>query len=222
MNKYVDVTAPWELAKKKASKKELDAVMYNLLEGLRILSGLIYPFMPDTACKLQKYLGMDPTASFFRCDLLKRWNVLIPGSRIQKSTPLFPRIDPDKIKNMTPGKTDEKTADAPVFKAPISMDTLIQVDLRVGTVLTADKVPKAKKLLQLEVDVGENRTVVAGIAQRYAPEELVGKQVIVVANLEPARLMGIVSDGMILAATDEESLSLATVLNPVKPGTPLR
>ena len=222
MNKYVDVTAPWELAKKKTSQKELEAVMYNLLEGLRILSGLVYPFMPDTAGKLQKYLGLDPDEVFYRFDILKQWNVLVGGDRIQKSRPLFPRIDPEKIKDILPEKSDETTADVPKFKAPISMDTLMQIDLRVGTVLHAEKIPKAKKLLKLEVDIGEKRTVVAGIAQSFTPEEMIGKQVIVVANLQPAKLMGVVSNGMILAATDDNGLSLVTVLNPVKPGTLLR
>ena len=222
LNKYVDVTAPWELAKKKSSKKELDAVMYNLLEGLRIISGLIYPFMPDTAGKLQKYLGLDPEADFFRLELLKQWNVLLPGSRIEKSTPLFPRIDPEKIKQACQNLSDQSVSEKPEFKAPISMDTLMQMDLRVGTVLSAEKIPKAKKLLKLEIDIGETRTVVAGIAQSYEPEDMVGKQVIVVANLKPAKLMGIMSNGMVLAASDDNGLSLATVTKPVKPGTPLR
>jgi methionyl-tRNA synthetase len=222
MNKYVDVTAPWELAKKKASKPELEAVMYNLLEGIRILSGLVYPFMPDTAKKIQKFLGLDPESKFYAMDQLKQWNVLLPGTQVQKSTSLFPRIDPEKIHALMPPSQKESGGDAPEFKPPIDIETLDRIDLRVATVLSAEKIPKAKKLLKLEVDIGEKRTVVAGIAESYEPEDLVGKQVIIVANLKPAKLMGILSNGMVLAATDDKSLALTTVMKPVKPGTRLR
>lgn len=222
MNKYIDVMAPWELAKKPSSRKQLDAVIYNLLEGLRVLSGLIYPVMPDTAKKMQQHLGLDPDKGFYPLDSLKTWNLIQPGTQLLKSVSLFPRIDPDKIQAAEPGEPEEAKTEKPEFKPEITIDTLSEIDLRVGTVLNAQKIPRAKKLLELEVDIGEKRTVVAGIAEHYEPESLKGKQVIVVANLKPVKLMGIVSKGMVLAAEDGKSLALVCADKPVKPGTPLR
>jgi len=108
------------------------------------------------------------------------------------------------------------------MKPEIAIDTLGEIDLRVGKVLQAEAIPRAKKLLKLEVDIGEKRTIVAGIAQSYTPEEMVGKQVIVVANLKPVKLMGVLSNGMLLAAVDKKGCTVATLDGDVKPGTPLR
>jgi methionyl-tRNA synthetase len=108
------------------------------------------------------------------------------------------------------------------IKPEITIEDFSNVDLRVATVVRAEKVPRAKKLLKLEVDLGQNRTIVAGIAEHYAPEDLVGKQIIVVANLKPAKLMGIISNGMLLAAVNDAGVTVATLDKPVDPGTPLR
>ncbi|MFW6372171.1 MAG: methionine--tRNA ligase [Thermodesulfobacteriota bacterium] len=219
MNKYIDVAAPWELAKKKSGKKELEAVMYHFLEGLRIVSGLIYPVMPRTARTMQTHLGLDPEAPFYLLDTLRAWGALQPGTRIPKSTQLFPRIEVNKDP-----ESAEKAAprpDIPELKPEIDYGTFQKIDLRVVTVTHAEAIPKARKLLKLEVDLGGKRTVVAGIAADYAPEDLVGKQVILVANLKPAKLMGVLSNGMILAAVDNKHLSLATPDRPVSSGTPL-
>jgi methionyl-tRNA synthetase len=221
MNKYVDVTAPWELAKKKSSRKSLAVVLYNLLEGLRIISGLIYPVMPDTAAKMQKHLGLDPQEPFYLLDRLKTWKTIKPGTQLPKSTVLFPRVESAE-KNGAQAAAPEKSTRHPEIKPEITIEQFSAVDLRVATVVKAEAIPRAKKVLKLEVDLGQKRIIVAGIAERYAPEELVGKQVIVVANLKPAKLMGIVSNGMLVAAVDDSGPTLATLDKPLEPGTPLR
>ncbi len=221
MNKYVDVTAPWELAKKKSSRKPLYVVLYNLLEGLRIISGLVYPVMPDTAAKMQKHLGQNPQSPFYLLEHLKIWKALKPGTELPKSIVLFPRVEPGSKKDDTVAKTE--TSGLPSDSKPeITIEQFSAVDLRVATVVQAEAIPRAKKVLKLEVDLGHKRIVVAGIAEQYTPEELIGKQVIVVANLKPAKLMGIVSNGMLVAAVDESGPILATLDKPVKNGTPLR
>ena len=221
MNKYVDVTAPWELAKKKSSRKSLAVVLYNLLEGLRIISGLIYPVMPDTAAKMQKHLGLDPQEPFYLLDRLKTWKTIKPGTQLPKSTVLFPRVESAE-KNGAQAAAPEKSTRHPEIKPEITIERFSEVDLRVATVVKAEAIPRAKKVLKLEVDLGQKRIIVAGIAEKYAPDELVGKQVIVVANLKPAKLMGIVSNGMLVAAVDDSGPTLATLDKPLEPGTPLR
>jgi len=220
MNKYVDLTVPWELAKKKSSQKQLEAVIYNLLEGLRVISGLIYPVMPETARNMQKHLGMDPEISFYELDHLRKWRVLRPGTVLPKTVTLFPRIDVKK-EDAADGDTDQDINTRLKMKPEISMEEFLKVDLRVATITAAEIIPRAKKLLKLEVDIGEKRTIVAGIANSYSPEELIGKQAIVVANLKSAKLMGVLSSGMLLAAVDEKECTITGMDKPVKPGTPL-
>ncbi|MEE4262852.1 MAG: methionine--tRNA ligase [Desulfobacteraceae bacterium] len=221
MNKYVDVTAPWELAKKKSNRAQLEAVLSNLLEGLRIISGLIYPVMPDTAAKMQTHLGLDSEAHFFQLDRIRKWKSIKPGTQLPKSVVLFPRVEPADTKS-EPANWPEEAAGHPVIKEEITIEEFAKIDLRVATVVKAEKIPKAKKLLKLEVDLGQKRTIVAGIAEKYTPEELVGKQVIIVANLKPTKLMGIVSSGMLVAAVDDSGPTVAVLDNPVAPGTPLK
>jgi methionyl-tRNA synthetase len=221
MNKYVDVTAPWVLAKQKSTRKQLEAVIFNLLEGLRIVSGLIYPVMPDTAKTMQKHLGLDPDAPFYTLDLLRSWNGIKPETTLPKGITLFPRIDFEKIQKERAevGVSSLKDKD----KIPdITLEELAKLDLRAATVIKAEKIPRAKKLLKLEVDMGEVRTIVAGIANDYEPEDIVGKQVVVVANLKPAKLMGVLSNGMVLAAVEDGKCAIATLDREVKPGTSLR
>ncbi len=220
LNKYIDVTAPWELAKKKASRPQLEIVIYNLLEGLRILSGLIYPVMPDTAIAMQKHLGLKPEKPFYLLDTLRRWHVMAAGTILPKSTTLFPRIDVKKELQNGSGKAEQTVPELKI-KPQITLEDFARDDLRVATVLHAEPVPRAKKLLKLEVDVGEKRTLVAGISQSYSPEDLIGRQIIVVANLKPAKIMGILSNGMLLAATDSSRMAVATLAKEIKPGTPL-
>jgi methionyl-tRNA synthetase len=221
MNKYVDITAPWTLAKNKGAHKQLDTVIYNLLEGLRIISGLIYPVMPDTAITMQRHLGLPGDDDFYKLDRLTVWGGLKPGIKLKKSISLFPRVEL-KDKQRQPQAEAEETAMAAPIKPEITIDEFAKIDLRVATVISAQAVPRAKKLLQLEVDLGEKRTIVSGIAGSYSPDALVGKQVIIVANLKPAKLMGVLSKGMLIAATDDAGVIVATLDKSVTPGTPLR
>jgi len=221
MNKYVDVTAPWVLAKQKNSRRQLEAVLYHLLEGLRIVSGLIYPVMPATAAKMQKHLGLAPEERFYELGRLKAANALTPGLKLPKSVVLFPRIEMTRESAASTESGAEPAAPAPI-KPEITIDEFAKVDLRVATVLRAEAVPRAKKLLKLDLDLGSPRTVVAGIAEHYDPQDLVGRQVIIVANLKPAKLMGVVSNGMVVAAVDEAGVVLATLDKPVTPGAMLR
>lgn len=216
LNKYIDVTAPWVLAKNESSRKQLETVIYNLLEGLRIISAMIYPVMPETAEKMQKHLGSsDP--DFFKIDRIQSWKMLAPGTELLKSVALFPRIDMDKLKkNIAPEDNL-----MPPLKPEISIDDFGKIDLRVATVIKAEAIPRAKKLLKLEVDMGEKRTIVSGISDSYTPDDLIGKQVIIVANLKPAKLMGVLSKGMLLAAVEEKGVSIATIDGKVKPGVPM-
>ena len=220
LNKYVDVTAPWELAKKKSTRKQLQVVLHNLLEGLGVISGLIYPVMPDTAATMQRHLNIEIESDLLGLKDIKSKKLIRSGVELPKSITLFPRIDLEKMKKAASesGGIDKPAID---LKPEITMEEFSKVDLRVATVIRAETIPRAKKLLKLEVDLGEKRTIVAGIAEKYKPEELIGKQIIIVANLKPAKLMGVVSNGMLLAATEGKRCALATLDKETTPGTPL-
>lgn len=226
MNKYVDETAPWDLAKDEANTARLKTVMYNLLEGLRVVAGLISPVMPETSKTMLRHLGFDEQSLDINLLEIKNWKSLKPGSPLTKVKALFPRI----VEAKEP-KTPETTLPAePVSSLPtplkpeISFDDFSRIDLRTAVVIKAEAIPKAEKLLKVTVDMGEGheRTLVAGISKSYSPEELVGKQVIIVANLKPAKLMGQVSQGMILAATDNQGLNVATFDRPFEPGSQVK
>ena len=223
MNKYIDVTAPWMLAKSKASRGQLEVVLYNLLEGLRVIAGLIYPVMPETAATMHKHLGLNPQEPFFKMHTIKAWKNLPPGIQLPKSITLFPRID-WKAAESTADMSESEAETGLPLKAEISIDQFAAIDLRVATVVRAEALPRAKKLIKLEVDLGEKelRTLVAGIAGTYSPEALEGKQIIVVANLKPAKLMGVLSKGMLLAASTDSDTAVLTVDRPMPPGTPIR
>ena len=221
MNKCIDVMAPWELAKKTASRKQLEAVVYNLLEGLRVVGGLIYPVMPSTAETMHRHLGLDTDGDFYRLEHLRQWQGLRPQTRLLKTVSLFPRVISGKDK-AAPLPSQEITEPPLVFKPEVSIEEFAKVDLRVATIIKAEAVPRTEKLLRLDIDLGQRRTIVAGIAGSYAPEELEGKQVIVVANLKPAKIMGILSNGMLLAAVGDSGASIATLERRVEPGTRLR
>ena len=216
MNKYIDVTAPWELAKKKSTLRQLEALMASFLEGLRIIAGLIYPVMPSTARTMATHLGIDAQAPFFLLERLRVWKAIPAGTQLPKSITLFPRVE------TRPGGEGADEDQTVPIKPEIAFEDVGRIDLRVATVLRAERIPKAKKLLKLEIDVGEKRTIVAGISESYEPDDLVGKQIIIVANLKPAKLMGVLSQGMLLAAVDESGATVATLDKPVPPGTPLR
>jgi methionyl-tRNA synthetase len=170
---------------------------------------------------MQKHLALDSSEPFYLLERLRKWKTIKPGTQLPKSIVLFPRVDPTVKKA---GQPDQPLASNryPELKPEITIEQFSTVDLRVGAVVRTERIPRAKKILKLEVDIGQKRIIVAGIAENYTPEELVGKQVIVVANLKPAKLMGIVSNGMLVAAVGESGPTLATLDKPVDPGTPLR
>lgn len=219
-NKYIDETAPWILAKDPAQAERLQAVMYNLAEALRIIAILIAPFVPVTAPKIYEQLGLGKPESFFMADAV--WGKLATGTKVQKGEPLFPRIEVTEAGETVIAATKKTAAKAIKAEAPkaeakkeakpaaaaadeISIDDFAKIDLRVATVVAAERVPKTDKLIKLQVKIGdEERTIVSGIAQHYEPENLIGKNVIVIANLKPAKLRGIESRGMVLAASDGE------------------
>lgn len=219
-NKYIDETAPWILAKDPAQAERLQAVMYNLAEALRIIAILIAPFVPVTAPKIYEQLGLGKPESFFMADAV--WGKLATGTKVQKGEPLFPRIEVTEAGETVIAATKKTAAKAIKAEAPkaeakkeekpaaaaageITIDDFAKIDLRVATVVAAERVPKTDKLIKLHVKIGdEERTIVSGIAQHYEPENLIGKNVIVIANLKPAKLRGIESRGMVLAASDGE------------------
>ena len=220
INKYIDLTAPWELAKRKSQDKELQTVLYNVLEGLRVIAGLIYPIMPRTAGIMHEHLGMSSPLTFQKLNDLSVWGKTQAGTKLPRTITLFPRIEEDRLKSMSHQANPSKQTLA--FQKPeISMNTFQKMDLRVATVVHAEPVPRSKKLLKLKVNAGEEQTVVAGIAESYQPEDLIGKQVVIVANLKPAKLMGVLSQGMVLTAVDGSKCRLVTVDGPSEPGTPL-
>jgi methionyl-tRNA synthetase len=219
-NRYIESSAPWNLAKDPAKRVQLDGVMYVLAEALRHVARMISPFMPTTGDEIGRSLGL---ADIPACGPAE-WGFLKAGHRIHKPLPLFPR-------KVTP-LTGKIAMDAPqpavsvspgLQTAPIGIEDFAKVELRVGKVLAAERVPKSSKLLRLQVDLGtETRQIVAGIGTRYEPDALIGRFVAVVANLKPAKLMGIESQGMILAAGDKEVVGLLGFAEPVQPGMKIK
>lgn len=210
-NKYIDETAPWILARDAAKADRLKTVMYNLAETLRIAAILISPYTPMTSPKIFTQLGLAVPEQFLLADAV--WGGLANGTKVAKGEPLYPRIEVTPEGDTIIGgkryvhkaavKAEEPKPTMEPIKNEINIDAFGAIDLRVGKVLKAEKIKKSKKLLKLEVEIGpEVRTIVSGIAQYYDPDKLAGRNVIVVANLAPAKLFGIESKGMLLAASD--------------------
>ena len=210
-NKYIDETAPWLLAKDEAKAARLEAVMYNLAEVLRIVSILIAPFVPHTSPKIYTQLGIAVPSQFLLVDAV--WGGLADGTVVQKGEPIYPRIEVNEDGITVTAATKKTAAPVPAAKVveppkqeekeEIAIDDFAKIDLRVATILTAERVPKTDKLMKLSVKIGdEERIIVSGIAQHYTEEQLVGRNVIVIANLKAAKLRGIESRGMLLAASD--------------------
>ena len=213
-NKYIDGMAPWALAKDPQKAERLDTVLYQLLEVLRFSAVLISPFMPQTAEKIQAYLGIsEPDRQNLAS--LEEWGGLNPGGGVRKGESLFPRVEEgqkrEEIEKMEASST-------------ITYEDFQKLDLRVAKVLAAENIKKSDKLLKLRIDIGAERTLVAGIAKAYKPEELVGKTIIIVANLQPTKLMGVESQGMLLAAdgADGTGVVLATFDKEAKVGAKVR
>ncbi|MDF2636911.1 MAG: Methionyl-tRNA synthetase [Pelosinus sp.] len=220
-NKYIDETSPWALAKDEAKKSRLNTVLYNLAETLRIIAILITPFMPVTGPKIWAQLGITSDFGAVTFDDAKGWGKLPVDIVVAKPEPIFPRIEDKVVEVSAEVKAADQGKQQPIAEVAegmpeVTIEEFAKMDLRVVTVLAAEKVEKADKLLKLTVDLGtEQRTIVSGIAKHYTPEELVGKNVVMIINLKPAKIRGIESRGMVLAASCDDKL---TVVN--GPGMP--
>lgn len=232
-NKYVDETAPWVLAKHEEEREHLDTVLYTFVECIRVMAILSAPFMPGLPPRICTLLGLDE--GIIRWEEADQWGILVPGLKVEKGEQLFPRIDISQYTTVEETKTVEhhqtqgqdidetqtqkETIQSPVqslefepIKEEISIEDFAKLDLRVAKILSAEKVEKTDKLMKLEVEVaGVVRTVVSGIAKHYTPEDLVNQYVVLVANLKPTKLRGIMSQGMILAASQGEVLEVLMV-----------
>ena len=203
-NKYIDETTPWVLAKDEANKARLDVVMHNLAEALRIVSVLIHPFMHETATKIRNQIGLEGVEA--------KWDDafvfdMMNGETVCKGDPIFPRMDIEKeieeLEAMKGGKKEEENIPLEL-KDTIQYEDFDKIDFRVGTIVAAEKHPKADKLLVFQVKMGtETRQIISGVAERFTPEETIGKKVVVVANLAPRKLRGLESKGMLLFADNE-------------------
>ena len=228
LNKYIDETLPWALAKDETKRSRLGGVLYNLLESLRICAILIGAFMPETSGKLLNMLATDKTDY----ESVKSFGALKEGASLNRAEVLFMRIDPvkklkeieetyGKVKNI--GSKDKQSVVEKKLKDYISIEEFAKVKLKTGKILSAEKHPNADKLYVLKVDTGEKiRTIVSGIAEYFTLEELEGRQVVVAANLKPAKLRGVESDGMLLMAQDGDKLAIIRANDDTTAGSNIR
>src|SRR5947209_1845923 len=233
VNAYIVNREPWKKFKETGADESLSRILWNTLEAQRVVWVMMAPFMPATTREALTRLGADP--NFITRDALQ-WGSLPNGAPIQATDAMFPRIDAAAYihggameeKSETPAVPDsgppiETTQAAPPDIAKVTIDQFMEIDLRVAEVRAAERVPKSKKLMKMTVFTGdEERTIVAGIATKYAPEELIGRKIVIVANLQPAKLMGIESNGMILAASLDGEPSLLSVEAAVPAGTKVK
>jgi methionyl-tRNA synthetase len=233
-DQYIEKTAPWSLAKDPSQQTRLNRVLYRVADTLRLLAIHVYPFMPTTAQNIAYQMGLviDFQKSIATNTVTDTyWNRLPADVKVKKGTALFPRIESKQqgAKPVSDIPTPSQATTAPpatttaAQPAQITIDEFQKVQLRTAKVVSAERVPKSEKLLKLQVSLGtEQRQIVAGIGKKYEPEALIGKTVVIVANLKPAKLMGIESQGMVLAAGDADVHGLATVLEEVDPGTKVK
>lgn len=208
-NRFVEVKAPWTLAKDPSRRAELETCLYDLLEILRHLAVLLCPFIPEKAGQMWHQLGLRGRPTDQRIETLTRWDGMTPGTKLPKGEPLFPRIESRKRADAV--ETSEDAADTNRPKDQVDIGIFQKLDLRVAVVEAAEPIPGTDKLLKLRVDLGgEKRQLVAGIAQQYKIADLIGKRIVVIANLEPATIRGVRSEGMLLAAGEGEALTLIT------------
>lgn len=223
-NKYIDETMPWVLAKDEEKKERLASVIYNLAEVLRIIAVLINPFMPNTPVKIFEQLGVTDE-DLKTWDSIRVFGAIKAGTIVKKGGIIFPRVEfakeePEKeeLKKEEPKKEESKKEACE--KNYITIDDFAKIDLRVAKVIDCEKIHGSDKLLKLQIDVGsEKRQVVSGISEYYSPEDLIGKYVILVANLKPVKLRGVESNGMILAAANDEKVVVLTPLSEIPSGT---
>ncbi len=209
-NKYIDEAAPWSLAKQPEKQERLKTVLYAMAETLRVTAVLLEPFLVETPAKIREQLGIGSQNIELSYAENVKWGGLKSGVQTKKGLPIFPRIEEEKpvvetvvSKQPDPKKDEPKPSEAKADQ--ITIDEFAKIDLRVAKVLAAEKVEGSDKLLKLQIKLdNEQRQIVAGIAQHYSAEQMVGKEVVVVANLKPAKLRGLLSEGMLLAASNEE------------------
>jgi methionyl-tRNA synthetase len=242
-DQLIEGSKPWNLAKKPETRPELNNVLNTLAKALRTLCIHTYPYMPNMAAEMSKQLGL--SLDFTKPLLTEAYasNSIVPGTKVQKGVALLSRIEskPQGAKTVSdtptsPQPTAETPAPtaampqtltpaalAPTAPPQITIDEFMKIQLKTAKVISAERVPKSEKLLKLQVTVGsEQRQIVAGIGKKYEPEALIGKTIVIVANLKPAKLMGVESQGMVLAAGDSEVRGLITLLEDVEPGTKVK
>jgi methionyl-tRNA synthetase len=218
LNQRIVAISPWELAKDPKRKGDLDAFLYRLLEAIRLVAVLVSPVMPRASARVRSQLGEKPEIG---PDALA-WGGTTPGTPIGPVEPLFPRVEATQEAPSAP-TNKESTVSETQPEGKIDISDFAKVELKVAKVLAAEKIQGAKKLLKLEVSLGdETRQIVSGIAETYAPEALVGRLVVLVSNLKPAKLMGVESNGMVLAASVEGKAVLCTFDQDVAPGTKVK
>ena len=223
MNRYIDDAKPWVLAKDEANKGRLGSVLYTVLDGIRAVSHLVYPFMPDTAFEIRRQIGADDNINLSDEKALSSVCILKSGVKLPDSKNIFPRIDEKEMLEKIAASTAPAKEEKKEEQTLIDFSVFEQVELKAGKVLEAENVKKSEKLLKLKVDVGDGgRTIVAGIAKSYNPEDLKGKTIAVVANLKPAKLMGIESQGMVLAVFDGERHNVMILPDAVPAGTRIK
>ncbi|MHA6260506.1 methionine--tRNA ligase [Sporosarcina sp. CAU 1771] len=218
-NKYIDETSPWVLAREEADRGKLASVMNHLATSLHNIAILLQPIMTNAPKQIVTQLGLEE--SLLNWDTLGNFKAIPNGTTvIEKGVPIFPRLDPDvevvyireQMAITAPVDVEEEKKEEVPESEEISIEAFMNVDLRVATVIECERIPKADKLLKLQLDLGyEKRQVVSGIAEHYEPDALIGEKVIVVANLKPVKLRGELSQGMILAGKSDGVLKLATV-----------
>lgn len=216
-NKYIDENEPWQLAKDDANKPKLATVMYNLVEAIRVVTILTAPTMPTLINRINQQIPLFGDTENQVWSAAGQWGLSSAGVKVTKGKSLFPRIDlkvkeEKKLNEKEVAKEEKQVNQEKPAKEYITIDDFAKIDLRVGEVIACEKMEKADKLLILKVKIGdEERTIVSGIAQHYSAEEMVGKKIIVVANLKPTKLRGVLSEGMLLAASNEEQLEVVSL-----------
>ncbi len=218
-NKYIDETMPWVLAKTDDGKAQLKTVMYHLAESIRYIASLLSSFMPDTSVAIAKQLG-NPELSW---ESLNEFGKTVAGTKVEDPQPLFVRLDPEKklaeLEEELKQPETEPVVEIEPFKDFVEFSDFEKLDIRVGKVLVCEKVPKSSKLLRFEIETGnETRQILSGIAKYYKPEDLVGKNVLFIANFPPRKMMGLESNGMILSAEHNGNLVVTTTLDDIQSG----
>ena len=234
-NKYIDETAPWVLAKDEANKEKLASVMNHLAESLRQIAIMIEPFMPHTTPQIFAQLGIEGEASKV-WDSLTKFDTLAQGTKVvEKGTPIFPRLEveveveyiKDQMSQSVKPTTEEPKKEEKIEEVEttplIGIDDFMKVEIKVGQIKECKQHPKADRLLVSQIDLGsEVRQIVSGIAEHYQPEQLVGRKVLVVTNLKPVKLRGELSEGMVLAASNDGTLTLPTIIDELPNGSKVK